>query len=107
QVAGAHSAVTSLWSVQDAATSVLMEEFYKHLWAEKKVTKLEALRQAQLFVLNNPNAVKNRERELVKLLGKESVRGIGKKAVLLPLGTGKARSHPLSWAAFVLSGDWR
>jgi CHAT domain-containing protein/tetratricopeptide (TPR) repeat protein len=108
QVAGARSAITSLWNVDDAATSVLMEEFYRHLWAEKRVTKLEALRQAQLFVLNHPEAVEKRRRELIELLGAESVRGsLGKIAVKLPAGERKKRSHPLYWAGFVLSGDWR
>jgi CHAT domain-containing protein/tetratricopeptide (TPR) repeat protein len=100
--AGAKSVVASLWKVSDAATSVLMEELYRNL-LERKLPKLEALRRAQIFVLRNPQRVRERDEELK--------RGPGAKPAPLPEGGQikevPTRSSPAWWAAFILSGDWR
>lgn len=50
--AGARSTVGTLWSVNDQATSELMSQFYRFL-NQKNLTKAEALRAAQLELLNN------------------------------------------------------
>ena len=50
---GARSTISTLWQVNDAATAVLMTELYSNL-TNQKMTKAEALRQAQLTVLNSP-----------------------------------------------------
>lgn len=47
--AGTPSVVATLWNVDDAATSVLMERFYTHL--DAGMSKADALRQAQLDML--------------------------------------------------------
>ena len=103
QLAGARSTLTSLWKVEDRATQTLMVEFYNNLW-EKKLGKLEALRQAQLTML----------REYDPTTGK--LRGPGAVTPVDPAELAQARQTtakgrkplpPFYWAAFVLSGDWR
>jgi CHAT domain-containing protein len=93
QLAGARTVVTSLWKVPDKATQALMIRFHRNLW-EKKMPKLEALREAQLWMITE-----------------------GWKNPALGLRSGLQRPEaepqkgdsvsPFYWAAFVLSGDWR
>jgi CHAT domain-containing protein len=52
--AGAPSLVVSLWSVDDAATSVLMTRFYKGLLGPEHLRPAGALRAAQLSMLKHP-----------------------------------------------------
>jgi CHAT domain-containing protein len=52
---GARSTLASLWSVNDESTSEMMSEFYRQLTRkDSKISKAEALRQAQLAVRKNP-----------------------------------------------------
>ncbi len=46
--------LASLWKVDDIATKELMVRFYTNL-LEKKLDKVEALRQAKLELLKNQN----------------------------------------------------
>jgi len=50
---GARSTLASLWYISDEATSVLMGKLYESL-SQQNMTKAEAVRQAQLALLNNP-----------------------------------------------------
>lgn len=51
---GARSTLATLWSVNDNSTADLMAEFYRTL-TTKDISKAEALRQAQLKLLQNPD----------------------------------------------------
>lgn len=53
---GAAAVMASLWKVDDLSTSLLMQQFYMNLaqsTANKPVTKAEALREAQIALINN------------------------------------------------------
>lgn len=50
-IAGAKSALVSLWPVEDVATQLLMTEFHRR-W--KSESKARAIQQAQINVLSNP-----------------------------------------------------
>ncbi|WP_066384221.1 MULTISPECIES: CHAT domain-containing protein [unclassified Anabaena] len=52
--AGARSTVASLWQIDDESTALFVGEFYREL-KTRKVTKAEALQQAQLKLLRHPN----------------------------------------------------
>lgn len=51
--AGARSTLASLWYINDAATAPLMSQFYEEL-TDARVSKAEALRRAQVALLDNP-----------------------------------------------------
>ncbi|GAP94316.1 CHAT domain-containing protein [Leptolyngbya sp. NIES-2104] len=52
--AGARSTLASLWSLDDQSGARFIGQFYREL-AKDKVSKAEALRQAQLSLLRDPN----------------------------------------------------
>lgn len=49
---GARSTLGTLWQVSDEATAIFMTEFYRQL-AKSKISKAEALRNAQVAVMEN------------------------------------------------------
>lgn len=53
--AGARSTLASLWNIDDQSTSILMSYFYQELAKTPNITKAEALRRAQLALLQNPS----------------------------------------------------
>ena len=98
QSRGAKATIASLWSVDDGGTQALISAFYQQLQSGK-LTKVEALQQAQIVLLNTKT-----------------------KAVLLPSDRTVVRpatpnqparsgqlspgySHPYYWAPFILIGN--
>jgi CHAT domain-containing protein/Tfp pilus assembly protein PilF len=102
QLAGARTVVASSWKVPDLSTKELMVRFYGNLW-EKKMGKLEALREAQLWVMKEGKAAGldrgiDDESVVVKDTKKEPIKHEGStKGEMLP---------PKYWAAWILSGAW-
>jgi CHAT domain-containing protein len=76
----AAAVLATLWSVNDASTSLLMSDFYRRWATIPNIEKIEALRQAQIAMLH------------------------GK---LQPAGETYDLSHPYYWAPFVLIGNFR
>jgi CHAT domain-containing protein len=98
--AGTPSVVASLWNVEDSSTAQLMSSFYKNL---KTMTKVEALRQAQLnLIRGNVNT---------DLLARRGIGGVGKLGETpsamhsAPSPVSVSTSHPYFWAPFILVGD--
>jgi CHAT domain-containing protein len=97
----AKAVMASLWLVNDASTTQLMQEFYTNLAKDNHPTKPEALRQSQLSLLygkNNPKKASDDERGAI-----EAKPIPGKTPMNQQSGTGY--SHPYYWAPFILIGN--
>ncbi|AVH70349.1 TPR repeat-containing protein [Nostoc sp. 'Lobaria pulmonaria (5183) cyanobiont'] len=83
QQTGARAAIASLWSVDDGGTQALMSAFYGILSTEK-LTKTEALRQAQVSLITGDWKSLNHN---------------------IPVAAVNDFSHPYYWAPFILIGN--
>ena len=103
---GAKAVVATLWPVADESTSLLMREFYK-LREAKKLTKGEALRQAQMTLLTGKtqgDPAKNVERAANQLKDEKAP---PKRAKTFRIDPEKPFAHPYYWAPFILMGNWK
>ncbi|MCA9125281.1 MAG: CHAT domain-containing protein, partial [Planctomycetales bacterium] len=102
QVAGVRTTVASYWKVDDLATQLLMERFHQNL-AQPATTPLDALRDAQLWMLRSGKGA------LRDSAARAITKGDSRGAKLPPELDQFAgdRLPPFYWAAFSLSGDWR
>lgn len=98
-LAGVRTLIMSLWQVDDLATTILMDRFYYNL-IEKRLTKVEALRRAQLF-LRDSTAL-----ELSKWWDKR----LGEENEISEILDSfhkefKPFENPFYWGAFICQGD--
>jgi tetratricopeptide (TPR) repeat protein len=102
-LAGSRSVCLSLWKVDDTATALLMDRFYRNL-LEKKMTKSTALHEAKNW-LKNLSVTEATDR--LGILAEGVSRGgrtARKTMAALPKDTTKPFEHPKYWAAFILIG---
>ncbi|NEQ54391.1 MAG: tetratricopeptide repeat protein [Leptolyngbya sp. SIO3F4] len=93
----AETVLATLWKVDDTGTSLLMQRFYT-LMASGKLTKAEALRQAQLSLLKDEDSLSERFDQL----------GISRGGLVNADNTDTAPddlTHPYFWAPFTLIGN--
>lgn len=95
---GTPSVVASLWKIDDSSTAHLMANFYKNL---KTMTKVEALRQAQLALIRGDG-----RSDLLARRGVGGIEKLGETPEAQPQSSGSvSTSHPYFWAPFILVGD--
>lgn len=95
---GAKAVIASLWEVSDDSTSLLMQQFYNNLAKSSTsapITKAEAMRQAQLSLLQKQITVKD-----------SLQRGASVRVVYREGGKPSDNySHPYYWSPFILIGN--
>ncbi len=92
----AAAVLATLWDVNDASTSLLMSDFYRRWAATPNIEKIEALRQAQIALLEGPASSQQ----------PTTARGLQIEAPATSPNQTKY-SHPYFWAPFVLIGNYR
>lgn len=97
---GAKAVIASLWSVVDVSTSQLMQEFYHLRESTPGKSKAEALREAQLMLLNG--ALKGQRGETRGITVDPASGAVPK----FPIDPATPYAHPYYWAAFFLMGNW-
>ena len=93
QKQGAKGVIATLWPVADESTGLLMQNFYR-LREVNKLSKADALRQAQLMLVKGQVTADA---------------GGARPGLETPTGSTKpaaSYAHPYYWAPFILMGNW-
>jgi CHAT domain-containing protein len=88
---GAHGVLAALWPVADQSTAELMPEMYR-LREENKLSKAEALRQAQVEFIHGRAATEKPGSQ------RAAPREVAQSKTPF--------AHPYFWAPFILMGNW-
>lgn len=96
---GAKGVLATLWPVADQSTAILMQELYRSR-QEKHLTKVEALRDSQLALINGTHKLSK-----VKTLPAVKNASAPSTPTFTPAPT-KPYAHPYYWAPFILMGNW-
>jgi len=103
--AGVAGVISSLWSVSDLSTMLLLTKFYE-LWREQKLPPDQALRQAQIWLRDSTNAEK--VIEFKNTIDQTRMPASTAQQLFDELAweTKNERSfnHPFHWAAFSYTG---
>lgn len=109
---GAKTVMASLWRIDDFSTRLLMQQFYENLAKQtlsSPVTKAEALRQAQLALLNGKQTsetVKQNGMPKQKLSPEMQLPIVEQQNENLTSKTTKSYfQHPYYWGSFILMGS--
>jgi CHAT domain-containing protein len=98
---GAKAINASLWSIDDASTAILMQQFYQNLTQNQ--SKAQALQSAQLHLLRTPRS------QLITELSRSTDTRWTFESPNTPTPSTPVKtrdySHPYYWAAFTLIGN--
>jgi CHAT domain-containing protein len=98
---GAKAINASLWSIDDASTAILMQQFYQNLTQNQ--SKAQALQTAQLHLLRTPRS------QLITELSRSTDTRWTFESPNTPTPSTPVKtrdySHPYYWAAFTLIGN--
>ena len=98
QKKGAKAVVATLWPVDDSRVGQLMATFYKLWITPPGMTKVEALRQAQLAAMRGNSDAAGASRGVIPM---DSPASGSKQAV------DSRYANPYYWAPFILIGNWK
>jgi hypothetical protein len=114
-LAGSRSVCLSLWQVDDTATALLMDRFYRNLLGKREdgarpLGKAAALREAKQWLRNVPASEALQRLDVLtdgvvrgQHLAREEMPAVPKPKDAT--GDYKPYAHPRYWSAFVLIGD--